>query len=159
MAKPFRWEVLGKLTAAELTEAQRQRRMASKRLPPKLPDYDSAPGICVWCARAVERGRWHKECQRAYHIARFSKDAIQACFERDAGVCAKCGWGSSPQHINEWYADHITPLWRVDREHPKAFWFWTIGNLQTLCRACHKKKTAEEATLRMSGSFSLARSF
>jgi hypothetical protein len=44
-----------------------------------------------------------------------------------------------------WYADHIEPLWRVDRAQPGAFRFWTIANLQTLCTGCHAEKTRREA--------------
>jgi 5-methylcytosine-specific restriction endonuclease McrA len=44
-----------------------------------------------------------------------------------------------------WHADHVLPLWKVDRTVPEAFWFWTMANLQTLCLKCHAAKTKREA--------------
>lgn len=44
-----------------------------------------------------------------------------------------------------WFADHVTPLWKVDRAAPGAFRYWTLDNLQTLCGDCHTLKTAREA--------------
>lgn len=45
----------------------------------------------------------------------------------------------------DWFADHIVPLWSVDRGQPNAIRFWQLGNIQTLCRDCHAAKTAKEA--------------
>lgn len=44
-----------------------------------------------------------------------------------------------------WDADHVVPLWAVNRDEPDAFKYWTLDNLQTLCDPCHKKKTKKEA--------------
>lgn len=52
--------------------------------------------------------------------------------------------------IVDWQADHIVPLWSVDRALPIAdlLRFWTIENLQTLCTDCHAAKSAREAAER-----------
>lgn len=49
--------------------------------------------------------------------------------------------------IAVWHADHIVPLWLVDRsiEWVKLQLYWLLDNLQTLCHKCHKAKTAKEA--------------
>lgn len=47
-----------------------------------------------------------------------------------------------------WIADHIVPLWSVDRTDPEAFRYWQLDNLQTLCQVCSDAKTAEEAGMR-----------
>jgi hypothetical protein len=48
----------------------------------------------------------------------------------------------------DWHADHVVPLWSVDRDAPDAFRFWTTENLATRCEVCHKAKTAREAAER-----------
>lgn len=40
--------------------------------------------------------------------------------------------------------DHIKPLIEANGDIN----YWKMGNLQTLCKACHHKKTGEEATHR-----------
>lgn len=54
------------------------------------------------------------------------------------------------EEIDEFEADHIVPLWRVDRSRPwgEIRHFWSLDNLQTLCRPCHREKTAREAAER-----------
>jgi hypothetical protein len=50
--------------------------------------------------------------------------------------------------IVNWHADHVVPLWSVDRDDPDAFRFWTLENAQTLCDEHHAIKTAREAKQR-----------
>ena len=52
--------------------------------------------------------------------------------------------------LHDWDADHIKPLWSAPRDLGLADrdqWFG-VGNLQTLCRPCHKAKSAREAAER-----------
>jgi 5-methylcytosine-specific restriction endonuclease McrA len=126
-----RLELLARLTPDEAKELWS--RGWRKRLPPEGDHYKSPEG----------------------KMYRSATNAIKAVFERDNGVCAKCGWGSNPQQINRWCVDHVIPIWLVDRSHPDSLWFWTIENLQTLCVSCHKKKTVQELRLRKSGNFDL----
>lgn len=52
--------------------------------------------------------------------------------------------------VHEWDADHVRPLWSAPPDMPlgdRDAW-WGLGNLQTLCRACHAGKTAAEAAAR-----------
>ena len=111
-------------------------------------------GDCRWNFRAAGYGmmRW-------------------AVFHRDKGVCAVCGGGDDPDNHflgtrnmvevgsgamrgrgNEWdtgwEADHIYPLWLVDRSSFKAWRYWTLENLQTLCSVHHKEKSRREARIR-----------
>lgn len=122
-------------------------------------------------AGEAEKRNWHPGCVTKYLIATQSQAQRKACWERDRGKCAGCGvvatkpgWRRGgtvymygyltgeysavwPVTIDLWDADHITPLWSApadmalsDRER----WFG-LENLQTLCRACHKAKSAREA--------------
>lgn len=50
--------------------------------------------------------------------------------------------------MGQWHADHIYPLWLVDREDPDALRYWGLDNLQTLCGPCHEAKSAEETKRR-----------
>lgn len=58
-------------------------------------------------------------------------------------------WSALPAWVG-WEADHIVPLWSVDRSlpWPEVIRFWSLENLQTLCAACHKRKCAAEAAER-----------
>lgn len=49
-----------------------------------------------------------------------------------------------------WEADHIVPLWSVDRALPweDVIRFWSLENLQTLCVDCHRAKSARETSTR-----------
>ncbi len=146
------------------------------RRPPRSPNWKIEKGYCVWCGEKVEgrRRSWCSDkCVDEYRIANFAGDAWQAVWKRDKGKCASCGltpderpghwirgrqrtrWYSDSYHWTEiewsgrrWEADHIFPLWKVDRTVPDAFWFWTLANLQTLCEPCHKAKTKTEAAER-----------
>lgn len=60
-------------------------------------------------------------------------------FDRDNGVCVVCD-----VFDDKWAADHILPLWLVDRKAPDAWKYWTIDNAQTLCESCHQSKTTQE---------------
>lgn len=118
------------------------------------------------------RRTWHRDCVGAYKIATSSEFQRRACFDRDRGICAECridattlwcGWrraGScyfvgdddcpgGPAIMIEpartWEADHVVPLWSIDRSAPDIVRFWTVDNLQTLCVPCHAAKTAREA--------------
>ena len=130
---------------------------------------------CPWCGvlAAVKRGYWHPACVTAYRIAAFSADQRSAVRARDAGRCAVCGttavrWGWKrgreryyfdsieydgpyvpvwPARVDDWDADHIKPLWSAPadlRLADRDVWF-SLANLQTLCRPCHKAKTTTEA--------------
>jgi len=98
---------------------------------------------------------WHPECVTIYRIANFQGDAISHLRRRDHGVCANCGSTPADRIQNRngrydtgWCADHVVPLWSVDRNAENAFRYWTLENLQTLCESCHKAKTAREAAER-----------
>ena len=55
-----------------------------------------------------------------------------AAFERDHYRCTACG------HPGRLEADHVVPM-------EKGGAPYDLGNVQTLCRGCHLKKTAGES--------------
>ena len=63
----------------------------------------------------------------------------------DKGKCNHCGCEN-----RTWHADHIKPL--VEQKHVKAkdldWSYYSLDNLQTLCKSCHRKKTNSEVKLR-----------
>lgn len=128
------------------------------RHPPRNPDQRLGyVGLCVWCGHPItgaKTKRWHPNCVTVYRIAKFQADAIKHVWARDRGICAGCGldshkWGPEAEVQNPrmgyWQADHIVPLWSVDKKSEGAFRYWMLENLQTLCKWCHDKKTAAEA--------------
>lgn len=56
-------------------------------------------------------------------------------FERDQGICAECG-----RYSAKWEHDHIVPLHLGGAD--------TLENARTLCRACHKRKSNGELTVK-----------
>lgn len=56
-------------------------------------------------------------------------------FERDHGFCAICG-----RFDAKFESDHIIALWCGGSD--------TLENLQSLCRACHMRKTVGETPIR-----------
>ncbi len=122
----------------------------ASRAHPDPPWWDAPIKTCRWCNRAISaksrRRRWHSACNLAYRVAHFAGAARWQVWKRDLGVCASCGGKSR----DAWQADHIHPLHLVDRSlsWTKVVSYWGVGNLQTLCTACHDIKNAKEAAAR-----------
>ena len=78
------------------------------------------------------------ECNwRAYEyyslIRGYSKAIRRFVYERDKGICKHCDLKCAPRN---WEADHII-------EVVNGGGGCDLSNFQTLCRKCHKKKTAK----------------
>jgi len=73
---------------------------------------------------------------RAFYNSRLWKDMRELMFRRDHGLCVQCR-SKDIIKIGD-VVDHIIPI-RVD-------WLRRLdpANLQTLCHACHNKKTKED---------------
>ena len=56
--------------------------------------------------------------------------------DRDGWKCRECG------KVGRLEIDHVIPLSQLPEDDPER-WYDT-GNLQTLCRKCHKAKTLKE---------------
>jgi HNH endonuclease len=119
----------------------------------KPPLFSRGRGICRWCGEKIftktkkldSRRKFHAECLSDYKIMAVSVHRRKAVFERDKGICAKCGKDCSADWLS-WEADHIIPLYSIPRPLKKEDRkFWELGNLQTLCAApCHIEKTAQD---------------
>ena len=122
---------------------------------PHLPHEDASPGFCRWCGEEILRkngtislGRklHDGECRWNFRAAGYGL-VRWAVFHRDKGVCAVCGL-TDPNENGDWEADHIYPLWLVDRSSPEAWRCWALENLQTLCAEHHTEKSRSEARAR-----------
>ena len=124
------------------------------RKPPK-PDsyYTKIKGQCRWCGNMIvkddgtinERRSWHEDCATEYMLIYHSKEQRAHVRKRDKGQCNHCG-----VKAGRWDVDHIKPLWEqkgVPAEDLDMS-YYSLDNLQTLCKKCHKKKTAEEHRIR-----------
>lgn len=144
---------------------------------PPLPESmrrKQPKGQCRWCDTPIlkpdgsvntYRG-WHPDCVTLYRIAAFSNDQRRAVWERDRGLCARCGtqtirnvvirgFGNTGDRVVDlakvpyhylpptghlWQADHIRPL--VEANGDLAY--YAVANLQTLCTKCHLEKGAND---------------
>ena len=124
------------------------------RKPPK-PDsyYTKIKGQCRWCGNMIvnedgtinERRSWHEECATEYMLIYHSKEQRAWVRKRDKGQCNHCG-----VKAGRWDVDHIKPLWEqkgVSAEDLDMS-YYSLDNLQTLCKKCHKKKTNSRTSYR-----------
>ena len=124
------------------------------RQPPK-PDsyYTKIKGQCRWCGNMIvkedgtinERKSWHEECATEYMIIYHSKEQRAWIRKRDGGKCNHCGNTGM-----RWDVDHIKPLVEQKgvREEDLDWSYYSLDNLQTLCKKCHRKKTNSEVHLK-----------
>lgn len=97
--------------------------------------YDRGEKICRECGKPVEgrRQSWcSDDCVQAYK--KRARPIREIVFERDRGICAKCGADRSLD--GRWDANHKVPLVEGGSN--------TLDNTETLCRdTCHKEETAK----------------
>jgi 5-methylcytosine-specific restriction endonuclease McrA len=139
-----------------------------------IPHASTARGTCRWCGlpilrpdgRPDRRRNWHPACVETYKLS-WPGHAKLRVKERDGGICAACGRDTVTRRLRRsrpitprpgdtrhagpycravwterhaWELDHIVPL--ADGGGHE------LGNMQTLCRPCHRAKTAREAAER-----------
>jgi 5-methylcytosine-specific restriction endonuclease McrA len=124
------------------------------RKPPK-PDsyYTEAKGHCRWCDMVIlkeddtinTRKSWHEECATEYLLIYHSQEQRAHIRKRDKGVCNHCG-----KSTGKWDVDHIRPLVEQKgvKEQDLDWSYYSLDNLQTLCKKCHRKKTNSEVKLK-----------
>lgn len=122
------------------------------RILPKPEYFETVPaGTCRWCNKNTgftpkgkpKTSRWHPECLEEYKFYYWPASTRKVVWERDKGLCSSCGIVCE-KYNNGWHLDHIQPL--IEAKGNKSF--WQLSNMQTLCKLCHKYKTAAEATAR-----------
>lgn len=116
-------------------------------------------GTCRWCRQPCPpRRTWHlggkgeRDCLREYKLTSDPGFTRQAVFERDKGICVRCGL-DAPKEAREvmkrtgryisgdgWQHDHIRPLIEANGDIS----FWELVNIQTLCTRCHVVKGRED---------------
>mgnify|MGYP005680531865 FL=1 len=109
--------------------------------------------MCRWCGNTIlnedgtinGRKSWHEDCATQYMIIYHSREQRAQVFRRDDGVCNHCGTSGG-----RWDVDHINPLVEQRGVSPDNIdWtYYSMKNLQTLCKKCHKVKTKSETHLR-----------
>jgi 5-methylcytosine-specific restriction endonuclease McrA len=123
-----------------------KKRDRSHRKPPRPPFWNTAVGgECRFCGEKVlkedgtpnRRLRWHRACSRVWRFANDRFYARQVIRSRDKGRCNVCDKQCTEE---EWEADHIVPLVLAGGD----LLYFLPGNVQTLCRPCHRAKSATE---------------
>jgi 5-methylcytosine-specific restriction endonuclease McrA len=158
---------MAKRTTLGRSKAVRRRRLV-------IPHSTAPRGTCRWCGlpilrpdgRPDRRRNWHPECVETYKLC-WPGHARQRVKERDHGICAGCGRDTVTRRLRRsgpitprpddaryagrycravwterhaWELDHIVPLADGGTHE--------LVNMQTLCRPCHRTKTAREAAER-----------
>lgn len=154
-----------------LGRLQRAAREAHRK--PPRPPFQGQPGRCALCGTTeLERGRrtWcSQECVDTWRLATDARWCTHQLLELHGRACWGCGqvpwypwpnptyWappGQDPVHgppsplVEDLELDHVRPLWSLHPEDRQDLRWWLPGNLQLLCRRCHRDKTAQEATRR-----------
>lgn len=93
--------------------------------------YARDRGECQDCHNSIDT---MADASRLLQIERFIEERSKV-----KALVYRC-----PTLYGAWEVDHIDPLYAVDREAPGAYKFWLPGNLQTICRRCHKRKNRAE---------------
>ena len=112
------------------------------RTPPLASD--GIRGICNWCGGPTKgKKKWHMNCMfKGYNIATNYKGALRRVIRaRDKGICSITG-----EFDKLWQADHIRPLFLVDRGLPVRIvqLYFLPDNIQTLSTVVHREKTKRE---------------
>ena len=139
--------------------------MSDIRTPPR-PPFEAAPRqkradgklhpVCPICGivRPKGRGWWHPECAELWRYAAFPADGLSLLIKAHGYGCWSCGrvWLDLREMV--WRGrltivrpelEHVRPLWSLTAEERRQIRWWLPFNLQLLCRACHKAKSAREA--------------
>lgn len=110
--------------------------------------YQRDKGVCAECKKASGRRQvgWNRKPAQWIPFEQFAW--LMPSSELDPSSYCSRVW---PNWENlAWEADHIVPLWSLPEMIPfdqRERW-WGLENLQTLCEAHHKAKSAREAALR-----------
>ena len=159
-------------TSAGMKDLHHSDRARHRRL--VIPHSAAPRGTCRWCGLPIlrpdgkpdRRRNWHPECVETYKLC-WPGHARQRLKERDGGICAGCGRNTVTRRLRKsrpitprpkdaryagpycravwterhaWELDHIVPLADGGTHE--------LVNMQTLCRPCHRTKTAREAAER-----------
>ena len=91
------------------------------------------------------RKSWHEDFATEYLLIYHSGEQRAQLWNRDKGICKKCGYFDL-----HWEADHIRPLVEQKgvKEKDLDWSYYTLDNLQTLCKKCHRVKTNSEVKLK-----------
>jgi hypothetical protein len=97
--------------------------------------------LCPICGEAagLRRGWWHHACAQLWNLATNPHTQLVE-LRRQGDCCWSCG-----NHHASLEVEHIRPLWSLTADERLELKWWLPFNLQLLCRACHRAKTAREA--------------
>ena len=119
-------------------------------------------GTCRWCGGPVappKRTFCSDACVQEWRIRSAPGYARECLWKRDHGICAHCGLDTVAEARERYEERHSRPYpehwgkrgpWDADHIHPVHLGGGECGleGFQTLCKDCHKAKSAREAAAR-----------
>ena len=125
----------------------RTRRITSHRQAPRPTSWDCPRGTCRFCGEPIiedgkqnNRKHWHQPCADTWRLINNQSESKKAVFVREKGTCQGIGCSFTSISIRDFDLDHIKPLMEAHGDLS----YWKMGNLQLLCKVCHKEKTKED---------------
>lgn len=112
-------------------------------------------GKCRWCGLPIfgQKGDllknclWHADCLHDFKIIAWPSYTRTMVSRRDRGICVDCG--EDHRLTGDWEVEHNVPLWKVATIEPlERLNYFRLPALVTRCVACHRKKSAHEASER-----------
>ncbi len=86
------------------------------------------------------RKNWHQPCADIWVIANSATKARKFVFTREHGTCQGPDCSFKSLMMKDFHVDHIVPLFEAEGQ----LVYYTAANMQLLCHACHRTKTAED---------------
>lgn len=128
-----------------MKKSKSRRKTGNHRQAPRPTSWNCSRGYCRFCGEPIiedgkqnNRKHWHQSCADTWRRMNNPSESKKIVFHRERGKCQGENCKYSSLDIKDFDLDHIKPLIESNGDMT----YWMLGNLQLLCKRCHKTKTA-----------------